>query len=267
MEMISAIIITKDEEKMIKECLTSLDFVDEIIVIDTGSTDQTNAIAKKHKARVEKYSGVANFASWRNFGLKKAKGEWVLYIDADERITPGLKKEILTQITNSLPADRKDQFSGYALPRRNIILGKELKHGGWYPDYVKRLYKKTALKGWSGDLHEEPIFAGDLGHLKNDLLHVKHETFFEMVEKTNKWSAIEAKLMFDAKHPPMNLPRFITAMGREFWHRMIVKRAYLDGKVGIMFALYQVFSRFVSYAKLWEMQNTSHRSLVTSHRI
>ena len=133
-------------------------------------------------------------------------------------------------------------------------MGKELHHGGWWPDYVKSLYRKDSLRRWSGELHEEPEFAGGMGHLHAALIHNKHESFSEMVDKTNNWSEIEARLMFDAHHPPMNIPRFITAMGREFWHRMIIKRAFLDGKIGIMFAMYQVFSRFVSYAKLWEMQ-------------
>ena len=243
--MISAVIITKNEEKMLAKCLKSLGFVDEILLVDTGSTDKTIQIAKKHKARVIKFSSGKNFSDWRNKGLKEAAHEIVLYVDADERITSKLAEEI-----KAVDFD----CSCYAIPRRNIVLGQELKHGGWYPDYQKRLFVKAKLKGWHGDLHEEPKFEGKLGHLKNPMLHIKHETFAEMVDKTNIWSEYEAKLMYDAKHPKMNILRFISAMLREFWHRMIIKRAFLDGKIGIMFALYQVFSRFVSYAKLWEMQ-------------
>lgn len=243
---VSAVILTKNEELMIEDCLKSLAWTDEILVIDTGNTDNTNKIAKKHKARVVEYLTGKNFSDWRNKGLKEAKGEIILYIDADEQVTADLEEEI-----KSL----EFKHSAYAIPRRNIILGKELKHGGWYPDYQKRLFTKEKLKGWEGELHEEPKFAGQLGHLKNPILHIKHETFSEMVEKTNKWSYTEAKLMYDANHPKMNIPRFLSAMAREFWHRMIIKRAFLDGKIGIMFAMYQVFSRFISYAKLWELQN------------
>jgi glycosyltransferase involved in cell wall biosynthesis len=250
MEMkISAVVIAKNEELMLPDCLKSLTFADEILVVDTGSIDKTIEIAKTNKAKVIKYSKGKNYSDWRNKGLAEAKGEWIFYVDADERVTRALRKEIL-----SVVATPSRMTGVYAVPRRNIILGKEFRHGGFYPDYQKRLFKKSALRKWTGEVHEEPVFEGQLEHLKNPLVHDKHETIFEMVEKTNKWSAIEAKLMFDAGHPPMNVLRFISALAREFWKRMIIGRAFLDGKVGVIFAIYQVFSRFVSYAKLWEMQ-------------
>jgi glycosyltransferase involved in cell wall biosynthesis len=242
--VISAIIITKNEEKMIGDCLKSLEFVDEILVVDTGNTDKTNQIAKKAGARIIKYSGQGSFAAWRNFGLKAAKNDWVLYIDADERVTPELRDEILSPVSSS----------AYAIPRRNFIFGKEFKHSGQYPDYQKRFFKKSELIKWAGDVHEEPNFRGDLGHLKNPMIHLKEMTLSQMVEKTNKWSEIEAKLMFEAKHPPMNLFRFASALAREFWLRMVVQVAFLDGAEGIIYAIYQVFSKFTSYAKLYELQ-------------
>jgi glycosyltransferase involved in cell wall biosynthesis len=249
---LSAILAVKDEEQMIEDCLKSLDFADEIVVIDTGSTDKTTKIAKKYNAKVIEYLNGKNFSDWRNKELKEAAGEWILFVDADERITPLLRKEIMSQMTD----DKATSFA-FAIPRKNIIFGKELTHGGWYPDYQKRLFKREALKRWTGEVHEEADYEGTLGHLENPMLHIKHETFSQMVEKTNSWSEIEAKLMFDAHHPPMTIPRFLSAMGREFWYRIVVKRAFLDGKVGISFAIYQVFSRFVSYAKLWELQEKS----------
>ncbi|OGM31955.1 hypothetical protein A2803_02605 [Candidatus Woesebacteria bacterium RIFCSPHIGHO2_01_FULL_44_21] len=247
---ISAIIIAKDEEAMLPDCLKSLDWVDEILVVDTGSFDKTVEIAKRHKARVVEYRNGKNYSDWRNKGLEEAKGEWIFYVDADERIPINLEKEISTILKN------KNSLNAYAVARRNFVLGKELKHGSLYPDYQKRLFKKSALKNWKGEVHEEPEFIGELGHLENPMIHYKHETFSEMVKKTNKWSEIEAKLMFDANHPPMNIARFLSAMGREFWQRMVVHKAFLDGKIGLIYGLYQVFSRFVSYAKLWEMQLT-----------
>jgi glycosyltransferase involved in cell wall biosynthesis len=250
--MLSTVLAVKDEEMMIEDCLKTLDFADEVVVVDTGSIDQTNKIAEKYGARIIKYTNGKSFSDWRNRELKEAKGEWILFIDADERITSKLREEILATINNS-------SANAFAIPRKNKILGKFLMHGGWYPDYQKRLFRKQALKGWRGEVHEEAEYEGELEHLKNPMLHIKHEDFSQMVEKTNNWSEIEAKLMFEAGHPPMNIPRFISAMWREFWQRMLVKRAFLDGKTGIMFALYQVFSRFVSYAKLWEMQEKSKR--------
>ncbi len=246
---LTVLIITKNEEKMLPDCLKSVAWADEVVVVDTGSTDKTISIAKKFGAKVFEYTSGKNFSDWRNFALKKASYEWVLYVDADERVTPELKKEIQETISQD------ETSSVYAIPRQNIILGKVLKHGGWYPDYVKRLCKKSDLKGWEGDLHENPVVSGKLEHLKHNFIHDKHETIPEMVEKTNNWSEIEAKLMFDAHHPPMNIPRFMSAMWREFYFRMIRKMAFLDGSIGIIMAMYQVYSRFISYAKLWELQN------------
>lgn len=245
MSSISAVIITKNEEKMLPDCLKSLEWVDEVLVVDTGSIDDTLKIAKKFRAKIVDAKSGKNFSDWRNKGLSLASGEWILYIDADERVT----EELQAEITNL-----EFKYSAYAIPRRNVVLGKELKHGGLYPDYQKRLFKKGKLKGWRGDLHEEPEINGNLSHLESPMIHIKHENFSEMVAKTNKWSEIEARLMFESSHPPMNIPRFLTAMTREFWQRMIVQKAFLDGKEGVVYAMYQVFSRFISYAKLWEMQ-------------
>jgi len=247
MTTITIVIIAKDEEKMLPECLKTLKWADEILVIDTGSTDKTIEIAKKHKVRTIRYLTGKNFSDWRNKGLGEAKSEWLLYVDADERVPEDLKVEIQSVI-------QQNEAVCYAIPRRNIVLGRVLKHGGFWPDYQKRLFKKNALVKWVGEVHEEPVFSGDLLHLKSHMIHEKHETFSEMVEKTNKWSEVEAKLMFAANHPPMNIARFLTAIIREFWFRMIKGRAFLDGRVGVIFAMYQVFSRFISYAKLWERQ-------------
>jgi len=257
---LSIIIIARNEQEMIGGALKSVaGFLVlkkekvEIVVIDHGSDDNTAMIAKKFGAKVfylVQDKTKPDFSKARNYGLEKAKGNWILYLDADERITKNLQKEVLHIINN----DQNIDFSYFAIPRENVVFGKVLKHGGWYPDYVKRLYKKTDLLRWEGDLHEEPVVKGNIGHLKNPMQHIKHENLSEMLEKTNNWSEIEAKLMFDSGHPAMNVRRFLTAMMREFYKRMIRGMAFLDGGEGIIMAMYQVYSRFISYAKLWEMQ-------------
>lgn len=247
---VSAIVITKNEEKKIRDCLKTLSWCDEIIVIDSGSTDKTVEIARKQKAKVFKFNG-GSYSNWRNQGLKKASSDWVLYVDADERVTKELQKEIELKISSIQQVDQK---FAYAIPRKNIILGKELRYGGWWPDYVKRLFLKAKIKYWMGELHEEPLFDGELGYLKNPFIHIKHDNLLEMVEKTNIWSEIEARLMYKAGHPPMTIVRFLSAMFREFWLRFVKYKAFLDGSEGIIYGFYQVYSRFISYAKLWEMQ-------------
>src|SRR3989344_9164919 len=158
--MLSAVVITLNEEQKLKDAIKSLSFADEILVVDSGSTDKTFDIAKKEGARVIVNKRLKGFTEPRNYGLKEAKGDWILYMDADERVTPELKIEI-QKIIN---VKKFEKYGCFAIPRKNIILGKELKHG-WWPDYVKRLFFKDNIKGWTGDLHEEPDFVGDIYHL------------------------------------------------------------------------------------------------------
>ena len=227
---ISAIVLIggKHDKSLLKKCIDSLWWTDEIIKVNTRGLK-------------------GGFAQWRNEGARRAKGDWLLYVDADEQVSPELKKVIL-QVTGS------DEFSAYALPRKNYIFGKEMRHCGLWPDYVLRLIKKDKLKGWVEELHEQPEVIGVICHLKEPLIHRKHKSLGEMVEKTNEWSEIEAKLMFDAGHPKMNIFRFFSAGFREFWLRMIIQTAFLDGTEGIIYGMYQVFSRLISYSKLWELQ-------------
>jgi glycosyltransferase involved in cell wall biosynthesis len=246
---ISVVVSAKDEEGNIKDCLKSVDWVDEVVLVDNGSTDDTAKIAGKMGAEVVEVAG-GSYSSRKNKGAERASGEWLLFLDADERVTPKLRKEMEGIVKNS-----DNLASAFAVPRRNIILGKEMKHGGWWPDYVIRFFKKDSFVAWEGKLHEQPKFEGKLKHLVNPLIHQKHDNLEDMVDKTMRWSDIEARLMFEANHPKMNIPRFISAMCREFWLRMVRHAAFLDGTKGIIYALYQVWSRFISYAKLWELQN------------
>lgn len=251
---LSVIVIAKNEEKLISDCLESVSWADEIIVLDTGSTDKTVEIAKRKKAKVflskEKEM---NFSSWRNEALKKAKGDWVLFLDADERITPALKEEIESVI-------KEESFWAYAIPRQNYYLGKPVRWGVLGPDYVKRLFKREKHKGWEGRLHEEPIFEGELGHLKEPMIHLSHRDLSSMVEKTRKWSKVEAKLLYDAGHPKMVWWRFLRIMLTEFWYRGIRLQGFRDGDVGFIEVIFQMFSRFLTYARLWEMQQLKGKS-------
>lgn len=235
--LISAIVLVgpKTDQKLLKKCLDSISWCDEIVRVESDVR--------------------GGFAGRRNYGAKEAKGKWLLYVDTDEAVTSELRKEILSTMSNPLRGNHQPlTIWAYAIPRRNFIFGKEFRHGGQWPDYVKRLFLKSKFKGWTGELHEEPVFTGKLGHLKNHLIHTKHINLEEMVEKTNDWSEIEAKLMFEARHPKMNVLRFISAGAREFWLRMVRQLAFLDGTEGVIYGIYQVYSRLISHAKLWELQ-------------
>lgn len=224
------------DKEIYGECLESVSFADEIVKVETDNLK-------------------GSFSDFRNSGAKRAKSEWLLYVDTDEIVTPELKKEIEKMI-------QRNNFCAYAIPRRNIVLGREMKHCGLWPDYALRLIRKDCLVGWEGKLHEQPEIIGTTGYLKEPLIHKKHDDISGMVEKTNKWSEVEAKLMFEAHHPPMNFFRFASAAMREFWQRMIIQTAFLDGVKGTIYGLYQVYSRLISYSKLWEMQlNNARRNI------
>lgn len=235
---ISAIILVGGDydKKLLEKCLDSLSWTDEIIEVET-----------------DKLGG--SFSQWRNYGSQKAKGDWLFYVDSDEIVTPELREEIKLKIAR-LPAGQVN--CAFAIPRTNILLGKRMRHGGWWPDYVLRLIRKDSLIKWEGELHEQPKIKESanwrIGKLNNPLIHNSHRSLTEMVEKTNKWSEIEAKLLFKSGHPKMNIARFFSAGFREFWYRGILKLGFLDGTVGVIEVFYQIYSRLITYAKLWELQ-------------
>jgi len=245
--MLSAIIITKNEEDMIRDCLISLKFSDEIIVVDTGNIDRTNEIATSYKAKIIK-SVNKDYSQFRNDGLKAAKGNWVLYVDADERVTPLLKNEI-EHIISSYETE-----SAYAIPRQNIFLGKEMYYGGWGNDYVIRLFLKKNLTEWKNPLHEEPVFIGELGKLTSKLVHFSHRDLSSMLEKTLGFTNYEARLRYEINHPPVVAWRLSRVMLTEFWLRFVKLSAWRDGTKGVIDGVFQVFNSFVIYARLWEMQ-------------
>lgn len=250
---VSAIIVAKNAQELIQDCLDSLEWVDEIILVDNGSTDKTLEIATKSGAKTVK-AQKKGFSYWRNLGARQAQNNWLLYVDTDERVTPELQKEIKATIKGTSTS------AAYAIPRKNILLGRPMRWGGWWPDYVLRLMRKDSLVGWKGELHEQPEIKGDIGKLKNHLVHISHRSLEEMVAKTNEWSEIEAKLLFEAGHPKMAWWRFISVAAREFWYRGVLKLGFLDGVVGVIEIIYQMFSRMITYAKLWEMQKNESRN-------
>ena len=249
-QTISVIINAKNEEEFISDCLESVKWVDEVIVlINPDSTDKTEEIAREFKVRIiEQKPKEMNFAAWHNQGLEEGKGEWLLWVDADERIPPLLKEEIKEVI-------KKDDYVAYAISRRNFLLGKELKHGGWSPDYAKRLFLKKKLKKWKGRLHEEPIFEGEMGHLKNPMIHLQPEKIEPALAKSINWSGIEAELLLKAGHPRMAWWRVIRMGATTLFDRLIKKRGFLDGMEGWIESVYQSFHTMMIYLKLWELQN------------
>ncbi len=246
MKKISAIIIAKNEESMIKDAIESVLFCDEIIVVDNGSVDKTKEIAQKY-AKVYDFKS-SSFSDLRNFGLSKVEFDYVLYLDTDERISEELKKNIRKVLSEA------SEYSAFRLLRKNYYLGEN----EWpYVEKLERLFKKDKLSKWKGELHESPIVDGKIGELDGYIFHFTHRDLESMLEKTIKWSTTESLLRYNTNHPQMTWWRFPRVMISAFLNSYVKQRGYKAGTIGIIESIYQAFSAFITYAKLWELQNRS----------
>ena len=247
--MISAIVITKNEEQLISNCLESLKWADELIVIDNGSTDQTVAKAKKFTSLIFSYLEEHDFAGLRNFAITKAKGDWLLFVDSDERVTKALRSEVKELVSS-------DKYSAYALSRRNFIFGEEKRYKAFWPDRVMRLIKKDRCQGFVGKVHEYPQIEGEIGYSKNSLFHLTHRNLDQVMLKSLDWSKIDAKLRLDAKHPEIKGWRLLRILITETFNQGIIRGGFFAGTVGIIDSLLQTFSMVMTYIRLWEMQQS-----------
>lgn len=249
MKDISVVILTKNSENLIADCIDSVSFADEIIVIDDYSSDRTAELAKHLGASVYPYSS-ESFAKRRNLGLKKAKGRWILYLDVDERISPDLAETI-----QSVLERKKDIYAAYRLQRKNFYLG----NNEWPTiEKLERLFKKSKLEEWYGDLHESPRVNGDIGDLDIGFVkHYTHQDLTSMLAKTIQWSKIEAELRLHAHHPKMSWWRFFRVMITAFYDSYIKQKGYKVGTAGLIESIFQAFSMFITYARLWELQQNS----------
>ncbi|KKT40308.1 hypothetical protein A3K29_02850 [Candidatus Collierbacteria bacterium RIFOXYB2_FULL_46_14] len=241
---LSVIILTYNVEDEIIPAIKSSQFADEIIAVDTGSTDGTLDICRKNGVKIV-HTTTDSFAKWRNDGAKAAKGDWLLYLDSDERIPVKLADEILSTIQNP-------SHDAYTISRYEVFLGKHLSH--WGDPRVLRFMKRSALKRWEGKLHEQPKIDGTVGDLRQQMVHLSHKNIDEKLPNTLLWSKTEASMLFNAGHPPMVGWRFIRIMFTEFWDRCIKQGLWKDGTEGWIEIIYQMFSKFVTYERLWEMQ-------------
>lgn len=257
---LSAVIIAKNAEDMIGACLDSVAFCDEIVIIDGGSEDKTIEIAKKKKVNVFSVNG-EDFSRQRNIGLEKAKGEWILYIDTDERITPLLREEIITCINPDLIGinNPSNEYVAYKIRRKNYYLGKHM----WPKiEQLERLFQKNRLKQWYGSLHESPIIEGKVGILKGFLEHYTHQDLASMLTKTISWSNTEAQLRLEAHHPKITWWRFPRVMISSFFDSYFIQGGWKVGTAGLIESMYQAFSIFITYARLWEMQSKNQESRI-----
>lgn len=250
MVAISAVISAYNEEKKIADCLTSVSFADEVIVVDNSSTDKTAQIAKEHKAKVFARPNNPMLNVNKNFGFTKATGEWILSLDADERITPELKKEIkltMEQLSN-------EAIDGYWIPRKNIIFGKWMEHAGWYPDYQMRLFRRNKGKFPALHVHEMIETEGKTAHLKEHIIHYNFETLSQFIYKHAELYApneAENLLKEGYKFSVVDAVRFPV---KEFLSRFFAREGYKDGLHGLVLSLLLAFYHLVIFTRIWEKQ-------------
>lgn len=247
MSKISVIILARNVADEIAPAIKTSNFAAEIIVVDTGSTDGTLDICRKLGVKILHSSG-NSFSKWRNDGAKEAKGDWLLYLDSDERIPVKLAREINSTI-------KEEKHQAYSISRFEVFLGKHLNH--WGDSRVLRLIKKSALIRWEGKLHEQPKIKGTIGHLRHQMVHLSHKNIDEKVLNTLNWSKTESQMLLDANHPPMKGWRFIRILLTEGWYRGVKQRLWRDGTEGWIEIIYQMFSKFLTYERLWEAQRKS----------
>jgi len=243
---ITAVVLTKNEEKNIADCLSSLSWCDQIIVIDDESTDKTVEIAKKYKAQVYSHPMKHGFAEQRNFALSVVDGEWVFFLDADERVPLPLHFEILGNITNSM-----QNFTAYRLRRVDYLWGKKLRFGETRKAQFIRLAKKTSGK-WVGNVHETWRCGGPVGILQSAIEHYPHQSIREFLAEVNHYTTLRAHELFEKK-VTVTKAKLITYPFGKFLMNYLVKQGFRDGIPGIILALMMSFHSFLVRAKLWQL--------------
>lgn len=242
--MISAVVLTKNSEDTIAETLGSLSWCDEIVIVDDNSKDSTVSIAEKHNARVVKHALHGDFAAQRNFGLSQAKGDWILYVDADEVVSPELVSEIRMAITDRI----KD---GYFLKRQDTLWGHVLRHGETSQVRLIRLGRKGAGV-WVRPVHEVWQIHGYVGTLNNPIIHYPHPNVTQFLRDINDYSTANAEYMFDMRRR-VKWWQIIAYPNAKFIQNYIWRRGFLDGTPGAIVALMMSFHSFLTRAKLWQL--------------
>lgn len=253
MSNISVVLAVYNEEVNLSGCLESIkSLASEIVVVDGGSTDETVNIAKKYKAKVIKTDNPPIFHINKNKAINAATGDWVLQLDADERVTPELAKEIREVVSKG------SSLNGYWIPRKNFFLGRFLKKGGQYPDYTLRLYKKGKGRLPAKDVHEQAEVEGKVGYFKNDLLHLRDVTFTKYIDGLNRYTDLIALRMGESdisKNFWTALSYFIVKPTWWFLKTYIRHKGFVDGFPGFIFALFSSLRFPIAYIK-YRIQKT-----------
>lgn len=257
MSTVSTVIITKDEEANIKKCLNSVRWADEIIVVDTGSTDRTLQIAADSGARVYEIDW-QGFGPSKRFGVSKASGEWILSVDADEEVTGALAAEIMKIISTD------DGCSGYLIPRRTNFLGCWISHSRWYPDRVLRLFRKNKGDYSASLVHERVIIDGPVSRLKNPILHNSYPDIETCMRKFAHYSSLGAEELYK-KGKKYRFSAMIFKPLAAICRHYITGAGFLDGVEGFLIASYTAFGVIAKYSRLRSLEKAGKN--VKAHHV
>jgi glycosyltransferase involved in cell wall biosynthesis len=239
---ISAIVITRNEGHNIGPCLDSLAFCDERIVVDCGSEDDTVERARKHGAQVEHHA-FEGFGAQKNFALSLATGEWVLSVDADERVSAALAAELLTALAQGA-AD------GYEMPRLSSFLGRVMRHSGWYPDYVLRLFRRGRARFSDDIVHERVVCDGRVLRLKEPLLHYPVDRIEDALARVDRYSSAGAEKMVASGRRVTFASGFLHGLWT-FLRTYFLRAGFLDGREGLLLAITNAEGAYYRYMKAW----------------
>jgi glycosyltransferase involved in cell wall biosynthesis len=242
MTRLSVILITQDESADIRACLDSVRWADEIVVVDGGSRDDTIAICREYTDKVYVSEDWPGFGPQKNHALGYATGEWILSLDADERVSPALRHEIEQAMASG-------RFDAYEIPRLSTYCGRTLRHGGWWPDHVLRLFKREQGRFSNHRVHERVLVTGRCGRLQEPLIHHSFRSLEEVLEKINCYSTESARML----HEQDRQGGLWAALGHGLWafvRTYFLKAGLLDGREGLMLAISTAEGTYYRYLKL-----------------
>ena len=249
---LAVIILTKNEEQNIADCIASASFADEILVIDSGSTDQTQEIAEAHGARVIVHPfGSNGFAGQRNFALTQTAADWVFYLDADERLTEETCCSVRAAMSGYVPR-------AYEVLRQNIVFGCAMHHGAHQPDACRRLFPRGSVH-WEGRVHERPETSLETRRLQGMLQHRTYETWTQYFMKFNRYTSLAAEEAF-AKGKRASCGTVIGHASFAFVHDYILRRGFLDGFFGFVMSVTAAVYVMTKYLKLMNLERINYKA-------
>ena len=242
---ISVVIISKNAALSIRACLASVTFVDDIVVVDSGSVDATRDIAAQHGARIFEHEW-HGFGPQKQFAVSQARHDWVLCLDADERVSPVLAQGLRAALTNPV-------HKVYAMPRCNRFMGRWLRHGEGYPDWSLRFFDRRHAR-WSDDaVHEKVVTGESVGKIAGDLLHESAEDLTEYLAKQNRYTTLQANILLGQGKRPTLIQLLLSPLAR-FCKFYFLRLGLLDGLPGLVHITIGCYNGFMKYAKLYELR-------------